>query len=249
MVIKSTGSLLNVEGANEKELMNIDGKLCVVKRNLQENCYDAYAEAMIFKLAEVLGVSCCEAGFIVELNSSYSVVDRAIRSYLVSADEFLGISNPSFQSVWKSLLSLGINKGTLTDYLRQTLFDILTRQLDRNLTNFNFIVQSEDKTLARLYPLFDNGLSLFSTTKLTKDTTFRSISGESSDYILIKAIARSKELELSYSDFFAFKLNKDELTNLWADFPEVFINGNLKNDIIDWIINQQQIIFDKFKMI
>ena len=36
MVIKSTGSLLNVEGANEKELMNIDGKLCVVKRNLQE---------------------------------------------------------------------------------------------------------------------------------------------------------------------------------------------------------------------
>lgn len=57
-MLLSTLSQLNLEGANIKELLRYNGELVVVKKPLQDNCYDNISEVLAYKIAVLLGVPC-----------------------------------------------------------------------------------------------------------------------------------------------------------------------------------------------
>lgn len=92
----------------------------------------------------------------------------------------------------------------------------------------------------------NNGLSLFSTTKFTNSHEFRSVSGESSTKLLDKLSEIVVTLNLKYSDIFLTRITMSNLNEIWSSFPETFINGNTKEQLIVWILDQQEIIIKSF---
>lgn len=241
MNIKGTNTIINLDGANVKECLNIDGKLCIAKYPIQDSCYDTWAEVMCYSLSSVLGISCCEAGILTD-NRSYSVVDRQLRTHLVDANKFLAISDSSLDKVYYAMKIIKLSDFVIIDWIKKAWFDVLTRQLDRNLTNFMFVYKNRDKSTATLYPLFDNGLSLFSTTRFKQEHEFRSASGSSLSELIEILVQLTKRYELSFLDIFLVKLTNEKLNYIWRAIPDKFINGNFKKDIINWVIGQQLII-------
>lgn len=241
MIVLPTKTALSLEGANEKRSVSVDGKLALVKKPIQENCYDTWVELMVYRVAQFLGVPCCEAGM---LNSveSYSVVDRSVRTNLVEAGEFLNLSSDKFTDVLETMQKSRIGDCVIEAYLRQTLFDLLTRQLDRNLTNFSFVKSS----VVSLYPLYDNGLALFSTTTVADALEFRSVVGDVSTGVLNALVEVASDRDLGYYDLIKNKLTAGVLSELWGDCPEVFVNGNKKEDLICWVIRQQDTLMTAF---
>ncbi len=236
-MLNRTNSILAINGKNEKELLQYEGKLVVVKSPIREGCYDTIAEVMCYNLAQYLGVPCCEAGLLDD-GRSYSVVDRNIRDSLLPAEEYLSLSVPAVGKVLERLERLDVSKTLLKRVIQMYYFDVLTRQLDRNLLNFAFVISEE---LHTLYPLFDNGFSLFSTTSCNYESAFTSVSGKSC-VILGELYDYTKRLGIDIVDIFCNPLNEESINELWSWVPEVQVNGNKKEDIIQWVVGRYNTI-------
>lgn len=74
MHIENTISKLNISGANQKELIRIDGKLAIRKKPIQDGTYDNEAELMVKKLADYFEIPCCEV--LIDSNCIISIFDE-----------------------------------------------------------------------------------------------------------------------------------------------------------------------------
>ncbi|MDR3586773.1 MAG: hypothetical protein P4L59_15875 [Desulfosporosinus sp.] len=167
-MLLNTLSQLNLEGANIKELLRYNGELVVVKKPLQDNCYDNISEVLAYEIADLIGVPCARAGLLDD-ERAYSVIDERVKDNLVHACDLLKLDEGSVYDIYDKLERINVNEKIKFRFLQMLLFDVLIRQVDRNMTNFSFIII--DKCLD-MYGLYDNGLSLFSTTKFKSALNF-----------------------------------------------------------------------------
>lgn len=235
-MLLSTLTNINLDGANIKETKRFNDKLIVAKERIQENCYDNVCEVITYKLACILGVPCCEAGLLKD-NRAYSVVDENLFRNIEHACEFVGLDDGLISEVWAKFIKLGVDNKFLESILQMHLFDILTRQLDRNLTNFSIIKNKPVK----LYPLYDNGLCLFSTTKFKSSLEFVNRSGENSSDVI--DFCKSKMMELNVSNVFKQKLMYKDVLQIIEHYKELM--HNKPEELADWVIRQQENIFYK----
>lgn len=237
MLVENTKTLLNLDGANIKELKRIDGKLAVVKHPIQEGLYDTVGEVMYYRLAKFLGVPCCEADFVNgDTNLSYSVIDEGLKNKLISADEFLNTSG-SCKVVFERLKQLGVSNICLYQYLQMLALDVTTRQIDRNLTNYSFYFKNmDDYSSVELYPLYDNGLCLFSTGGFKEDLDFRSSDRSTREDFVDLIVSNNYLFAENMSVFFYKVLTVDKLMKIWSGVPLEFDTGVSLESVCNWVI-------------
>lgn len=230
---------INLIGACEKSIVRVNGNLAIIKHSLQHNTYDGIAEELCYLIARSLGVNCAEAKYLGN-GLSLSFIDENID--LIHADAFLNTDSRNIEVIYKNLVLKDIDKRVRIDFLRMFLFDILTRQMDRNLTNFGFY---KINSYVKLYRLYDNGLSLFSSVKFNNNLQYVTVYGNSED--ILKYIVRQLKSELVDKPF-AGNLKKEFLEDIFRPYAKEIleVKGTDYNDIIQWIMSMYDHIIDQF---
>jgi len=149
-------------GNNEKFLGRriCDGKLGVVKFPIIKSSLDCINEVVAYRLGLLFGIPVCKASREVFdgracIISEYAVAPDDVNR-IVSLRRAVGEAdrtkfNAIFNIDW---ICSHISREAMQDYIRMILLDILMRQTDRHVKNIAFINN-------KMYPLFDNGRSLF----------------------------------------------------------------------------------------
>ena len=151
--LNATKTKLNIDGACNKDLARLKGNLCVVKERLQTNSYDNISEELAYEIAKKLGIECSPAGVLPD-GLSFSVIDET--KDLIPANVLIELDQGSFEDFYKLFLQIPSPSKTKLDVLRMGLFDVITRQMDRNYTNFSFY---NSNGIVQFYRLYDNVLS------------------------------------------------------------------------------------------
>lgn len=142
------------EGFNIKRYGVWNGKYGIYKQRISPLVKDVESEIAVFNLSGLFGVPCCPAyrtdadtvfsEFLYDFSSEYIVHFRRLFDGARSENEY------------KNLIS--VRPQYKTDIIRMLLFDFITRQDDRHLSNIAIKVTSNGESF---YPLYDNGRSLF----------------------------------------------------------------------------------------
>ena len=190
-----------------------------------------------------LGIPCARAGLLDD-ERAYSVIDERVKNNLVHACDLLKLDEGSVYDIYDKLERINVNARIKFRFLQMLLFDVLTRQVDRNMTNFSFIII--DKCLD-MYELYDHGLSLFSTTKFKPDLNFLMRTRDYSEDVLDFCIKKSNGLHFKLKDLLPKQVSFEELKNIMYPF-ESRINNSV-DDICHWVVSQQDNIITKFRQV
>lgn len=239
LIVNKSYNNINLIGACEKSIVRVNGNLAILKKTLQHNTFDGIAEELAYLIARTLGVNCSEAKYLGN-GLSLSFIDENID--LIHAEAFLNTDSRNIEVIYKKLATRDIDKRVRIDFLRMFLFDILTRQMDRNLTNFGFF---KINSYVKLYRLYDNGLSLFSSVKFNPSLEYTTIYGNSED--ILKYIIRQLKNELVDKPF-AGSLSEEFLEDIFKPYEEEIlqIKGTNYKDITKWIMDMYNHILKQF---
>lgn len=231
LTINTTTTALNIDGACEKNLYRINGNLAIVKKSLQDNTVDCIAEELAYNIATKLGIKCAPAQYLGN-NICYSIIDENID--LIHAEDLFKLDEHNVQRVYESLLKKQVPTSTLIDYLRMVLFDILTIQLDRNMTNFAFY---KNNGIIHMYRLYDNGLSLFSATRVNNNFNFIYCG---SDATQVLDFVKRQLNRLNVNSLFNGSLDKSYLYDIFNKFAKDYetVRGVKVSEIVDIIYNR-----------
>ena len=231
--LNATKAKLNIDGACNKDLARLKGNLCVVKERLQTNSYDNISEELAYEIAKKLGIECSPAG-VLPNGLCFSVIDET--KDLIPANVLVELDQGSFEDFYKLFLKILSPSKTKLDVLKMGLFDVITRQMDRNYTNFSFY---KSNGILQFYRLYDNGLSLFASSRYKEDLDCSLGYGETLESKLKFIIRELKKLnvEFVYYDI----LDKDFLEKISQSYSEYIkaTNGNNITNVIDWVLKQQ----------
>ncbi|MEG2918450.1 MAG: hypothetical protein RR851_11035 [Clostridium sp.] len=239
LTINKSYNNINLIGECEKSIVRVNGNLVILKKTLQNNTFDGIAEELAYLVAKNLGVNCAEAKYIGN-GLSLSFIDENID--LIHAEAFLDTDSRNVEAIYKKLILKDIDKRVRIDFLRMFLFDILTRQMDRNLTNFGFY---KINSYVKLYRLYDNGLSLFSSVKFNPSLEYVTLYGSSED--ILKYIVRQLKQEFVEKPF-AGSLTEEFLEDIFKPYAEEILDvkGTDYKDIIKWIMEMYNHILKQF---
>ena len=231
--LNATKTKLNIDGACNKDLARIKGNLCVVKERLQTNSYDNIAEEVAYEIAKRLGIECSPAGALPN-GLCFSVIDET--KDLIPANVLVGLDQGSFEDFYKLFLKIKSPNKTKLDVLKMGLFDVITRQMDRNYTNFSFY---KTNGILQLYRLYDNGLSLFASSRYKEDLDCSLGYGETLQSKLNFIVRELKKINVKFA--FYDRLDKDFLEKISQSYSEYIkdTNGNNLLNVIDWVLKQQ----------
>ena len=151
--LNATKTKLNIDGACNKDLARLKANLCVVKERLQTNSYDNISEELAYEIAKKLGIECSPTVVLPDV-LCFSVIDET--KDLIPANVLIGLDQGSFEDFYKIFLKIPSPARTKVDVLKMGLFDVITRQMDRNYTNFSFY---NSNGIVQFYRLYDNVLS------------------------------------------------------------------------------------------
>lgn len=234
--LKETLTKLNIDGACEKSLFRINGKLAIVKKRLQENSYDNIAEGLVYRICERLQYPCSPAG-VLGIEECYSEIDEAVD--LEHASKLVKMDEGSFSDFYRALKRLPVTDELKINVLKMGLIDCMTRQLDRSYTNFGFY---KINGVYRMYRLYDNGLSLFSASRFRED---KNIDLGYSESLVDKISFIVRELRrFNISDIFNRVLTVEFLESIMIPYSEYIknTNGNDVHDIVRWVLEMQSYI-------
>lgn len=125
----------------------------IFKRRLMGVSTDAESEVAAYKLGNLLGVHVCPAWFVDE-DTIFSKFEYDFsREYVVHARRYIDNLNGDLYNI---LINTFPNMRDSID--KMCLFDFITRQDDRHLSNIAILIKQNDYVF---YPLYDNGRSLF----------------------------------------------------------------------------------------
>ncbi|MGH4050167.1 MAG: hypothetical protein ACREVX_02255 [Clostridium sp.] len=231
--LNETKTRLNIDGACNKDLARIKGNLCVVKERLQTNSYDNISEELAYEIAKRLGIECSPAGALPR-GLCFSVIDET--KDLIPANVLIRLDQGSFEDFYKLFLKIKSPSKTKLDVLKMGLFDVITRQMDRNYTNFSFYKTNE---ILQFYRLYDNGLSLFASSRYKENLDCSLGYGETLESKLRFIVRELKKLNVEF--VFYDRLNKDFLEKISQSysFDIEATNGNNLDNVIDWVLKQQ----------
>ena len=236
--LNATKTKLNIDGACNKDLARLKGNLCVVKERLQTNSYDNVSEELAYEIAKKLGIECSPAG-VLQDGLCFSVIDET--KDLIPANVLINLDQGSFEDFYKLFLKIPSPTRTKLDVLKMGLFDIITRQMDRNYTNFSFY---KSNGIVQFYRLDDNGLSLFASSRYREDLDCSLGYGETLDSKLRFIVRELKKLNVEF--VFYDKLDKDFLEKICQSHLEYIKNANGNNlaNVIEWVLKQQAHVED-----
>ena len=239
LTINKSYNNINLIGACEKSIVRLNGNLAILKHSLQHNTFDGISEELCYLIARNLGVNCAEAKYLGN-GLSLSFIDENID--LIHADAFLNTDSRNIEVIYKKLVMKDIDKRVRIDFLRMFLFDILTRQMDRNLTNFGFY---KINSYVKLYRLYDNGLSLFSSVKFNPSLEYQTVYGDSEK--ILNYVIRQLKNELVDRPF-AGTLKEEFLEDIFKPYGKEIleVKGTNYKDIISWLMNMYNHILEKF---
>ena len=231
--LNATKTKLNIDGACNKDLARLKGNLCVVKERLQTNSYDNVSEELAYEIAKKLGIECSPAG-VLQDGLCFSVIDET--KDLIPANVLINLDQGSFEDFYKLFLKIPSPTRTKLDVLKMGLFDVITRQMDRNYTNFSFY---KSNGIVQFYRLYDNGLSLFASSRYREDLDCSLGYGETLDSKLRFIVRELKKLNVEF--IFYDRLDKDFLEKISQSHSEYIknANGNDLANVIDWVLKQQ----------
>lgn len=234
--LNATKTKLNIDGACNKDLARLKGNLCVVKERLQTNSYDNIAEELAYEIAMKLGIECSPAGMLPN-GLCFSIIDET--KDLIPANILIGLEQGSFEDFYKTFVKIPSPNKTKFDVLRMGLFDVITRQMDRNYTNFSFY---KSNGILQFYRLYDNGLSLFASSKYRNDLDCSLGYGETLESKLRFIVRELKKLNVEF--VFYDKLDREFLDKIGQNHIEYIknTNGNNLSDVNEWILKQQDYV-------
>ena len=236
--LNATKTKLNIDGACNKDLARLKGNLCVVKERLQTNSYDNVSEELAYEIAKKLGIECSPAG-VLQDGLCFSVIDET--KDLIPANVLINLDQGSFEDFYKLFLKIPSPTRTKLDVLKMGLFDVITRQMDRNYTNFSFY---KSNGIVQFYRLYDNGLSLFASSRYREDLDCSLGYGETLESKLKFIVRELKKLNVEF--VFYDKLDKDFLEKICQSHSEYIKNANGNNlaNVIEWVLKQQAHVED-----
>lgn len=236
LTIRKTLKQFNIDGACKKDIYRLNGKLVIIKEILQENSYDNISEELVYDIATKLGIDCAPAG-ILEDSKSFSEIDET--KDLEHASKVFNLDSGSFEDICVKMSKLKLNRAVRINILRMGILDLLTRQMDRNLTNFSFYKVNANYQMYRLY---DNGLSLFSTVRFNQNLEYNLGFGETSLTKLRRICFELKRL--GTMQLFPNRLTQAFLEKITKPYKDAIFkkNGNKVEDIIDWVLRMQELI-------
>ena len=142
------------EGANVKRFAVCDGAYGIAKKRISPLTTDVESEIAVYLLAREMGVPCCPARlfapnwvfseFVYDFTSEYLLHMRRL------------FDGPRGENELQNLV--GVRPQYEIDFYRMIALDFTTRQDDRHLSNIAVKVTQNGESL---YPLYDNGRSLF----------------------------------------------------------------------------------------
>jgi len=231
--LNATKTKLNIDGACNKDLARLKGNLCVVKERLQTNSYDNVSEELAYEIAKRLGIECSPAGALPN-GLCFSIIDET--KDLIPANVLIGLDQGSFEDFYKLFLKIPSPTRTKLDVLKMGLFDVITRQMDRNYTNFSFY---KSNGILQFYRLYDNGLSLFASSRYREDLDCSLGYGETLESKLRFIVRELKKLNIEF--VFYDRLDKDFLEKISQSHSEYIknTNGNDLTNVINWVLKQQ----------
>lgn len=164
----------------------------------------------------------------------FSVIDKT--KDLIPANVLIELDQGSFEDFYKLFLKILSPRRTKLDVLRMGLFDVITRQMDRNYTNFSFY---KSNGILQFYRLYDNGLSLFASSRYKEDLDCSLGYGETLESKLRFILRELKKLNVEF--VFYDKLDKNFLDKISESYSEYIkaTNGNKLTDVVDWVLKQQ----------
>lgn len=231
----NTKNNIPISGACSKVLVRTsDGTLAVKKERYSDVSHDYESELMIKSLADYVGIPCCDV--LVSDGKLYSIFDKSFIKKIELND--LDDVNTDVNSLFKCVARhSNSNKDILNKLSNIIVFDLITRQLDRNFTNIAFI-KDDRGIICDIYPLYDNGLSLFSAVPFNKEVYYTSVLGKFDEVL-------EKCLEYDLSSILSWNITESTLNDLWKDIPDTLISGISKNNIISWVATEYKFIVDK----
>lgn len=144
-------------GQNIKYFSKQGNDLGIIKKRLNKMTFDKEAEVATYLLAELFKVPACETHS-VDIDHSFSKFHyNFLEESLVPVRYLL---NKDFLNETQYKLLTNSLPDFKMDLARMIVFDFITYQDDRHMSNYAFIVDKSGN-IKRFYELYDNGRSLF----------------------------------------------------------------------------------------
>ena len=151
-------SVSSPEGMNIKRYAVSEGNYGILKDRLHPYSTDVESEVAVYNIGKLLGVQVCPA-WLVKTQNKTSAFSRFEYNF---AQEFIVHTRRLFTDKDRSdneYVNLVTKLGHFKKEIQQMiLLDFITRQTDRHLSNLAVKIHNATTTL---YPLYDNGRSLF----------------------------------------------------------------------------------------
>jgi hypothetical protein len=220
------------EGQNIKRYGVYRGRYGIYKQRLHPLSTDTESEIAAYLLAEKFGVSLCPA-FFVDNNTIFSQFCYDFLGGYIVHYRYL-FNGQRSENEYRNLIT--IRPQYKKDIIKMILFDFITRQDDRHLSNIAVMVSPGGESF---YPLYDNGRSLFY--EDTQDTVQKAAqnvkkyatgfgpSGTYWDHIF--DIAKENE---KFDDLLNLEITRDEIA---AILKKSRFSGYRFEGALDWIYN------------
>jgi len=226
---ESGDSVISPDGQNIKNYGVYNGRYGIFKKRLSGVMTDIESEIACYKLSNLLGVNVCPV---------FRVSDDVIFSeFLYDFNkEFIVHARRFFADGERSLDLYADLRAKFPEFTedidKMCVFDFITRQDDRHLSNF--AIKINDKGVSDFYPLYDNGRSLFfddnpvTVSNAVKNIIEYSTSfGETGAYYdVADEISKHRKI----SDFVNLNIGGDEIFKLLSDsgFTDYRLDGCFK---------------------
>lgn len=230
-------------GCNIKRYGVYEGNYGIYKKRMHPLSTDVESEVAVYKLAQRMGVPCCEA---VQTDENtvfskfqYDFSTEQIVHFRQLFEDGERISNNELENLVTKRPEYE------NDFYKMIFLDFLTLQDDRHLSNFAVKINHKTKTES-FYPLYDNGRSLYFQDQektildswkdpIKFSTTFGAV-GTYYDYI-VDILSENPDalslIDLSISDDEIYKIMKD------SGFNGIKLEG-----IVNWISNSIKCLYE-----
>ncbi len=242
--VDSVGDSINSpDGCNIKRYGVYGGNYGIYKNRLHPLSTDVESEVAVYKLAQKIGVECCEAVQTDE-NTVFSKFEYNFsKEQIVHFRHLFDDGERTSDNELENLISK--RPEYTSDFYKMVLLDFITKQDDRHLSNFSIKINPETR-IESFYPLYDNGRSLFyqdNEKTIANDwkspSTFCTTFGVVGTYYdHITDILTKNPKALSLVDL---SLSEDEIYSIMkaSGFEGAKLEG-----IVKWISNSIQCLFE-----
>jgi len=143
------------DGQNVKSYATSNGYFGINKKRLNNLMTDAESEVGVYKLGQLLGVAVCPAWFVDKDTIFSQFIYYFSQEYLVHARRYFKDGERTGDMYHDLAMKFPNFKKEIN---QMCLLDFITRQDDRHLSNIAIVTKGSQD---RMYPLYDNGRSLF----------------------------------------------------------------------------------------